>query len=342
MSSEEEKGFVPDTSASGNYSGADDVKGSDTQESAAAVEESTTVASSQVEDDLLEENSMPLLKYARLSGSLPRVPRQEIPSVGPTNPLSSSCTAAKLGRVLWSREDEQQQQGQSTLTDWWKQPHHVLLVGFQNGTLSFVELDSGLAVVESRQLTVADGSDAIVDVSLDASASTLAAINTRGNCCIFEVRYGRDVAEVTSRPASVENSGNPFASFLKNVSRQNNNNNNNNSTDEMADNDGTDQQPSPVSVSRFVFKALSVQASRLNYPSSYGRPTCVALDPSYKRRREKLFLVGFEDGRLVLTKRGFFQRRNDNVIYQGTPTDDYRGIEAVAWRGSLVAWADGG
>jgi hypothetical protein len=62
----------------------------------------------------------------------------------------------------------------------------------------------------------------------------------------------------------------------------------------------------------------------------------MAIDPSYKRKREKTILVGFQDGRLVMTKRGFFQRRNDGVIYQGTFGD----IESIAWRGPLVAWTD--
>ena len=72
----------------------------------------------------------------------------------------------------------------------------------------------------------------------------------------------------------------------------------------------------------------------------------MVLEPSYKRKREKSLLVGFANGRLILTKRGtFFQRRNDTVLYQaGNLAKDaksqYRGIETVAWRGSLVAWAD--
>jgi hypothetical protein len=86
--------------------------------------------------------------------------------------------------------------------------------------------------------------------------------------------------------------------------------------------------------------------ARINYPSSFGTPTCIAVDPSYKRRREKTLVVGFTDGRLLMTKRGFFQRRSDAVIYQGQPKAGeesqhyYRGIETIQWRGSLIAWAD--
>ena len=87
----------------------------------------------------------------------------------------------------------------------------------------------------------------------------------------------------------------------------------------------------------------SVQMSRISYPRSFGVPTCIAIDPSYKRKREKAVLTGFLDGRLVLTKRGYvFQRRTDAIIYQGTYDDESSngGIEAIAWRGSLAAWAD--
>ena len=62
----------------------------------------------------------------------------------------------------------------------------------------------------------------------------------------------------------------------------------------------------------------------------------MAIDPSYKRNRDKLILVGFRDGRLVLTKRGFLKRRSDHPIYQGSDG----AIEAIEWRGHLVAWAD--
>jgi hypothetical protein len=86
-----------------------------------------------------------------------------------------------------------------------------------------------------------------------------------------------------------------------------------------------------------------VQVTRITYPASFGTPSCLALDPAHKRRREKSLLVGFADGRLVLTKRGFFQRRTDSILYQGAAKLDennYRGIEAITWRGSLIAWAD--
>jgi hypothetical protein len=47
-------------------------------------------------------------------------------------------------------------------------------------------------------------------------------------------------------------------------------------------------------------------------------------------------VVGFADGRLVYTRRGFFRQRQDTVVYQGAVQE----IQAVAWRGTLLAIAD--
>ena len=95
---------------------------------------------------------------------------------------------------------------------------------------------------------------------------------------------------------------------------------------------------------------MSWQTHRIPYPRNFGTPTTMALDPAYKRRREKAVLVGFADGRLVQTKRGLiFQRRTDAVLHQAlpaAPSDDHAttmaapGIQSLAWRGSLVAWAE--
>lgn len=63
----------------------------------------------------------------------------------------------------------------------------------------------------------------------------------------------------------------------------------------------------------------------------------MVIDPAYRRRREKGLIVGFENGRLVLTKRGMiFQRRTDSVLY----TAEEGPIHTMTWRGSLLAWAD--
>jgi len=77
-----------------------------------------------------------------------------------------------------------------------------------------------------------------------------------------------------------------------------------------------------------------ISTSRITYPTQWKSPTTLVLDPSHKRRMA--LLVGLEDGRLLYTKRGgIFARRNDSVLYQGSGP-----IEAITWRGNLVAWAD--
>jgi hypothetical protein len=90
---------------------------------------------------------------------------------------------------------------------------------------------------------------------------------------------------------------------------------------------------------------VAVTMHRIVYPArSFGPPTCLALDPAFRRRREKSLLVGFADGRLLLTKRGFvFARRNDVLLYQGIPekrSGGNSGVEAVVWRGNFAAWVD--
>ena len=85
------------------------------------------------------------------------------------------------------------------------------------------------------------------------------------------------------------------------------------------------------------------QQTRSNYPAKWGPPTCLAIDPAYRIKRDKSIIVGFANGQLYLTKKGsFFQRRSDTILYQaGNVGDDsYRGIENVVWRGPLVAFAD--
>ena len=103
-----------------------------------------------------------------------------------------------------------------------------------------------------------------------------------------------------------------------------------------------DAQPS----SSLQLMASATQPFRIKYPTNFGSPTCLVIDPAYKRQKEKKIITGFRDGRLMMTGRGgLFQRRNDTVLYEGAPdstsqTESYRGIECIAWRGSFIAWAD--
>ena len=102
-------------------------------------------------------------------------------------------------------------------------------------------------------------------------------------------------------------------------------------------------QPSQPQTLVPALTAEITNQSRINYPAKWGPPTCLAVDPAYKLKREKSIAVGFVNGQLYLTKKGtFFQRRNDNLLYQAGNRGDnsYRGIESVVWRGPLLAFAD--
>ena len=110
-------------------------------------------------------------------------------------------------------------------------------------------------------------------------------------------------------------------------------------------NPATDSNDSPTQPPTLVpaLTAEILNLSRFNYPAKWGPPTCLAIDPAYKIKRDKAIAVGFANGQLYLTKKGtFFQRRVDTILYQAGNRSDssYRGIETVTWRGPLVAFAD--
>lgn len=214
-----------------------------------------------------------------------------------------------------------------------------------------------------------ESSYSVIDMSFDASGTVFGAIDEGGACTIWEMKYTatlqpnrvllssslsslQSVSQPTSRRNSASRvatttdaagSNNMFSGWMSALTGMPPSAQSHGSDAATGDSTG----PSSMDDVRATLTAqLIAQPSRINYPSSWGPPTCMVLEPAFKRRREKSVLVGFSNGRLVLTKRGtFFQRRNDTVLYQAgnhskDASDRYRGIETVAWRGSLVAWAD--
>jgi hypothetical protein len=300
-------------------------------------------------DDNDKETSMPLLKYTRLFGSLPRQQRQE----GTSPPLSVPCTCSVMGKVLLTSETTATSESASgerpdVPIDLWQQlPIHIMAAGFQDGQVWLTDACSATAIAGPEQLRVSEGrqKEPIVAVSLDASGTILAAMDAAGTCVIWELKYTvqmRSPAAATSSSSlAAGGQGNVFTSFMSaltgvSADADADNTNNNNTT-----NNPLSQEESSVLVPTLCL--ASVQASRIPYPKSFGVPTCMVIDPSYKKKREKSIMVGFSDGRLVLTKRGFvFQRRSDAVVYTAVANDDktFAGIEAIAWRGSIVAWGD--
>ena len=61
----------------------------------------------------------------------------------------------------------------------------------------------------------------------------------------------------------------------------------------------------------------------------------VHLDPGYRRKTEKAFVCGGQEGKLILARKGFFSGCKEECLHEGEGA-----ITAIAWRGGLVAWAN--
>lgn len=238
----------------------------------------------------------------------------------------------------------------------------VVVMGFADGTVAVLDAKTQ-ALIGSQAFQIRESSNAnannnnnkhaVVALSMDATGSFLAAVDAGGMCTIFEMtRFQIQPGGTTERrqapTAASHADANVFTSFMSAFTGGGSKaptaaaaaaaNATQPGTMPAAEADVTSRTPT-VSV-------VSWQTHRIPYPRNFGTPTTVALDPAYKRRREKAVLVGFADGRLVQTKRGLiFQRRTDAVLHQALPlaaTDSTMapGIQSLVWRGSLVAWAE--
>jgi len=233
---------------------------------------------------------------------------------------------------------------------------------------------------------------AVVDVSFDASGSFLAAITQGGDVSIFEFRFGKGslqasnandmmshgkgamTSNISSEGISTKQPVNMFESFLSKLAGDDRTPH---TSEKSIPKSSLHQQGSSTDV---VIHSLCTARFHYHKPmqsQSASSPTCLAIDPSYRRRKEKAIIVGFEDGRLILTKRSshggaseaivtgtvgatvintsgagiggamslFLQpRRRDIELYYGmareSNTGGPKGIEALTWRGNLIAWAD--
>ena len=181
--------------------------------------------------------------------------------------------------------------------EWFQQTLCLLAVGSADGAIRLYESNRLFETLWIRSSSNKEA--AIVGISWDATGTVLGAIDAAGLCAIWELKY---------KVATVEATGNALTSFVAAA---------------FAPSTTTTTQPPVLQL------AGTPQVHRLSYPAAYSTPTCLVLDT--KRR----WLVGFADGRVVLTKRGFvFQRRSDVVLHQGSS------VLSMAWRGSWIAWAD--
>ncbi|KAL7558331.1 hypothetical protein ACA910_019361 [Epithemia clementina (nom. ined.)] len=278
-----------------------------------------------------------------------------------------------------------------------EQPMPVVAMGLANGTVQVLDGHQmaaiGMSLPTSSSpstalLQVREGTPTprgssfppVVDVCFDATGTCLAALDRGGMCCIWEYKLEfvrrkpshpqsasgalANATQATTPTSYTTTTSSVFTSFMLALTGSTTVAPTATTASTATSGTGTTPASAPTAGGLGFWRLSAVQAVRISYPSTFGGATVLALDPAYKRRREKAVLVGFADGRLILTKRGMlFQRRVDNVLYQEAATTTsttvtthnnsktsktkqedtavvVTGIQALTWRGSLVAWAD--
>lgn len=370
--------------------------------------------------DFVEDDSeMPLLKYARILGSLPRSNCETSESATIKSddtqtqnrmgkPLSLRCKCSVMGRVTVtpSKSNEstmgllsdsshggslgaqRAQEEMMILQSIKTQSFSILAMVTEDESIHLLDPRTGIHICSPNLLVVnhhaGTHKSSIVSLSFDASGNYLAAVTTEGDVAIFELRFGitsnygesvkskGGVHERANEGKSQKNTGKrpelkAFDSFLSRLAGDEwtssihlDDKGSKPSSNDGLDNDVEYPLPPipclklthPISTARFSVRSANTKSSKV---------TCVSIDPAYKRKREKGVLVGFSNGFLVYTRRNghggtvadssnfggvvgslLQPKRHDITLYEGSgqggPT--YSGIEAIAWRGSLVSWAD--
>ena len=347
------------------------------------------------EDQNEHSVKMPLLKYGRINGSLSRAPSSsQEPSNTSNSPLSVACKCSTLGRFIIQPAQSidstglglstfaEQQSASVALLQSKVQTYSVLALAFEDGSIQLLNAKTGERLCPSEQLKVKpDGN--VVALSFDSGSKYLAALTDDGHVSIFELKYDVGVSaknvmgrmpgnsDKDSERSQVHQQSRPekklFDSFLSRlagdsrvtkadseysipnvqITGSNISSASARIKDESQDEKILNSETATVlSTARFTYKTANNTA----------KATCLMIDPAYHRKREKGILVGFDNGRLVYTKRsghggttvndlGFGgvmgnllqPKRHDLDIYQSA---ERNGIEAVAWRGSLISWAD--
>lgn len=345
---------------------------------------------------------MPPLKYARIVGSLPRVPPAPSSSSPPTPcpALSVKITSSTMGRAVVRPPPfaERAHESPPPGPEWDEleddeadlsldRPCHVIALGFEDGRVRLVDALTGGSVLfgsssgdggawfvnpsaAKRGGGDPDPGQRIAALCFDSGASHLCALNADGDAAIFgPLEWGMQSRRRKSL-ASGGGEGQQKFGFLFG---------------------GKAADPASASdkfaALRPPYSLIKPPASvRFTYadPQSFGssllgggggapgagrapRSTCMALDPAYGRGKDRALVVGFDDGKLVRSRLqvatgGFTSlfggggggsggaggsasaKKVDQELYQGMGTTsfsgDQAGIEAVAWRGGLIAWAD--
>lgn len=301
------------------------------------------------DEDELESIDMPLWQYSR------------VPPVAASSEIT--CRALAQFQVSASASD-------NNFADIWaSQPQTVVALGTRDGKIQLVGGVTGQVWLTPQSIREHSDSskppEPIEFLSWDASGTVLAAMDRGGNCAIFELEFqpSTEIVSVVQTAAPADSTvtamtesptATTHAEDASQPSQSQNNTDNNNlfsswmsaltgvppeeeqqQQQERSPPPPPQQERVPTRVPTLATKIL--QVSRITYPTSFGRPSCMVIDPAYKTSKNKSLIVGWHDGRLVLTnkKEGLFGRRNDVVLFQSISP-----MEAVAWRGSIVAFAD--
>lgn len=288
----------------------------------------------------LDPDAMPLVLYQRLC------------STG-TPSTTAATTCATIGRVILnstSIADEEPSAGAGTIIpflQWQNKPVALLWTGYANGTVRLTDAITG-AVIESTNSTTtwSCGKVPIVAVSVDATGTVWAALDQAGNCRIWTVTYRLAYRSENERTAAAQSSLTSFLSWgssnrkpegtSRNTAANSTNNNNNEDANPAPNNDSSSDRVPTLTIADIKSQVI-VYSKR-----DYGIPTAFSLDPAY-RKTNKLF-VAFDSGKLVATAPNWMLFRSEHVLvpYPGAPitAPDWRGIDTITWRASLLALAD--
>lgn len=276
-------------------------------------EDTATYESDDSQYSYQEEIKMPPLKYARIVGCLPRssdveaAPGSSQTGAGAggsskTGPITDCISCSTIGQATIP----------STSTS-----YTILATGHTNGSIRLLTPQGESVFFGS---TLQDGGiwyinpkkkSPVKDVCFDSGCGSFAAVDTDGDVGIF--------APLLWGAREVESKG-----LLSSTTATN-----------------ADEKPGRQ-LSQIVLQKPPLSTLRFNYDTS---PSCLLLDPAYSRKNKQL-VAGFTDGRLILSKlqisssgiTSFFGsgvKKIDTTIYQGMHP-----IQTIAWRGSLIAWAD--
>jgi hypothetical protein len=339
------------SSSSSSSSSTTEVEGLEYREE----EENEETSSSSSSISFLEEKEMPLLKYARLVGSLPR----NSPTADNTNTqqqqyLIKVCTSSTMGKVIINNT---------------KRTYDILALGFLDGTVQIVDIRTGLDLcpiltVDTTTTTTTTKTkttstntttmlNSITSLSFDAFASTLAASQRNGSVAIWELKWipAESVVSSKSTPSATETTTTSISNSTTTTKASSSTASNIGQPQQSKTSKETLRNYSAQVLSQYGPKLLSSSSSISSisppFRYSYGlssTPTCLAVDPAYSRKREKQLICGFTDGRVILTKKnlnlvsaavtsgatksimgglfsGWTKPTIDSVIYQGRVAD---------------------